>query len=624
MPRLEIHCHGVSVAPDEKLYYYGSNNSDWSYAVPFDRAAPVFALDNIPSDVEFKVLLVSGGPTFADGINLAASDFGQHRVAYDSVNSGGHGDRDPVHNRRICDQSLETRVHTVLLGPVDFPSLGGPSSSSPCCVFDKLWFGAQMGDQWPLMNVLGTMADGTNVTDTPFIGVRRELANDGTSEETYLAAVRGQGKKAIVICSYQCFPRRNANPHDPSMEFEDDVQRYINKYAPMDCILVCHCFRDPRHHIPAAYPLLLYSETDQYAHLAYLYNVDVTPVADKTWDFVVNMPGGDWQAWIRNLGIARRWLNYMADTMGLRILVCGDDRERDFSAKITVIKFQPWDTFMKQYLAKSRFLFCASKYDASPRILIESLALDVPILVNEDILGGWKYVVERETGSLFCPDEDVCKKITRFMSHAGKYKAREWLRLNLNVEHNQRLLAKTVAEICGRKWTDYVDGVLYLNLASRMDRRLRMHETLLKKWEMPPDIVHRIEVRENDNKKTHAHIKALDYAKVRGWRRFLVLDDVFEVAVNKEVALHILNELDHQKSWSVFLLAATIASECETYPNQSLLKRVKCNTKPAGMLIKAECIETLRAHAFDQQWMALQATDVFVISEPSLGDSLSH
>ena len=38
--------------------------------------------------------------------------------------------------------------------------------------------------------------------------------------------------------------------------------------------------------------------------------------------------------------------------------------------------------------------------DCSPLLLVESLIRECPVLVNEDILGGWKYV-DQDTGSFF-------------------------------------------------------------------------------------------------------------------------------------------------------------------------------------------------------------------------------
>ena len=62
--------------------------------------------------------------------------------------------------------------------------------------------------------------------------------------------------------------------------------------------------------------------------------------------------------------------------------------------------------------------------DASPRALTEAIALDVPVLVNRQILGGWKYV-EPETGRFFDDDDDVVSAF--FDCLASSFQPRQWL-----------------------------------------------------------------------------------------------------------------------------------------------------------------------------------------------------
>ena len=53
-----------------------------------------------------------------------------------------------------------------------------------------------------------------------------------------------------------------------------------------------------------------------------------------------------------------------------------------------------------------RVLFAPNLHDASPRVLAEAMCLNVPILVNRHILGGWKYVND-QTGAFFDNEDDV-------------------------------------------------------------------------------------------------------------------------------------------------------------------------------------------------------------------------
>ena len=55
---------------------------------------------------------------------------------------------------------------------------------------------------------------------------------------------------------------------------------------------------------------------------------------------------------------------------------------------------------------KSKFIFLPNEKDASPMVLTEALASDVPTLLNKNILGGWKYI-NNETGEFFNDENDL-------------------------------------------------------------------------------------------------------------------------------------------------------------------------------------------------------------------------
>lgn len=46
------------------------------------------------------------------------------------------------------------------------------------------------------------------------------------------------------------------------------------------------------------------------------------------------------------------------------------------------------------YLKQSRFSFLPQVHDASPRVSTQALSHDVPVLMNKNIKGGWKYVIK--------------------------------------------------------------------------------------------------------------------------------------------------------------------------------------------------------------------------------------
>ena len=56
----------------------------------------------------------------------------------------------------------------------------------------------------------------------------------------------------------------------------------------------------------------------------------------------------------------------------------------------------PYEELKKMY-NKCKFIFLPNEKDASPRVLTEAMATDLPALINKNILGGWKYI-NSETG----------------------------------------------------------------------------------------------------------------------------------------------------------------------------------------------------------------------------------
>ena len=59
-----------------------------------------------------------------------------------------------------------------------------------------------------------------------------------------------------------------------------------------------------------------------------------------------------------------------------------------------------------QAIEASRAIFIPNIHDASPRVASEALALDVPVLVNAHIRGGWKYATPA-SGAHFTSATDV-------------------------------------------------------------------------------------------------------------------------------------------------------------------------------------------------------------------------
>src|SRR5205085_3104431 len=99
-----------------------------------------------------------------------------------------------------------------------------------------------------------------------------------------------------------------------------------------------------------------------------------------------------WKKEVKGWGLAGRWLPRLSKELGLRGLVIGvPDGELEPSPGLTFSPQRPWAQFLAM-LARARFLFVPNLLDASPKLLGEALCLNVPLVMNRGILGGWKYV----------------------------------------------------------------------------------------------------------------------------------------------------------------------------------------------------------------------------------------
>jgi hypothetical protein len=81
-----------------------------------------------------------------------------------------------------------------------------------------------------------------------------------------------------------------------------------------------------------------------------------------------------------------------------------------------------------EYAKRSKFSFLPQVYDASPRVATQALTMDLPVLMNRNIAGGWKYV-NKQTGEFFNDMSDFRSSLDRLMANidAGQYSPRKWV-----------------------------------------------------------------------------------------------------------------------------------------------------------------------------------------------------
>ena len=116
----------------------------------------------------------------------------------------------------------------------------------------------------------------------------------------------------------------------------------------------------------------------------------------------------------------------MCGKFGLKGAIIGRENcemPKSCNGKIKILPFLKYHDFQKE-LQKARFLFVPNITDASPRVITESLCYDLRLLINYNILGGWKYVTP-ETGEYFSNENDIVPALNKLLKNMNKYTPRK-------------------------------------------------------------------------------------------------------------------------------------------------------------------------------------------------------
>ena len=204
----------------------------------------------------------------------------------------------------------------------------------------------------------------------------------------------------------------------------------------------CHCFRNPDQYLPAGVPAVLnaFSDFIDYQRTSRDALLPGGPAVGPAWDFLYVCPAESAKAMVKNWPLASRCLPVLCGELGLRGIVVGRRQIGDLpecADRLTVTDELPWPALMR-VLANSRMLFVPNEQDPSPRLMAEALCMDVPVVVNRRILGGWHYV-NPFTGVFFDDEGDVGAAVRDcltswtsprrwFIAHHGPLHAGERLR----------------------------------------------------------------------------------------------------------------------------------------------------------------------------------------------------
>lgn len=210
------------------------------------------------------------------------------------------------------------------------------------------------------------------------------------------------------------------------------------------------------------------------------------------------------------------------------------------------------------------------------------------------------------------------------------------------------------------KWSDFFEGIIYVNLANKTERKQKLLENL-KQLDIPDNMIHRIDANYNEHCGhlgcSKSHIKGINLAKQNNWKRFLVLEDDFRFKLSKDKIFNMLSDI-YQKlnnNWDVIMLSSHtnnydvkidtqynnlkkpqyLTGTCSYIVNSNYLDTLQNNYVEGMQLLEKEVdefkktkIDPIRGKsdklantwvALDRHWTKLQKKDNWFITEPFLG-----
>lgn len=209
----------------------------------------------------------------------------------------------------------------------------------------------------------------------------------------------------------------------------------------------CHPYKNPEKHIDTSKPHMLMSESDFVDPL--FITVDKRAKNYK-WDYFYFFTGGQKNGRRKGFSVFVNLLPHLHKSK-MKGIIINYGREgiyfensglkeiwninRD-DFKFVNRKMSPKDVSI--LMSSCRFGLFPNVHDCSPLLLSEALIRNVPVLVNSDILGGWKYVNE-QTGSFFST-ENECKAIQEVVD--GKFSSSDWFMSNFGFKKSSERLAE--------------------------------------------------------------------------------------------------------------------------------------------------------------------------------------
>ena len=256
----------------------------------------------------------------------------------------------------------------------------------------------------------------------PIVAITAFFREDKERVEIY-NEYKANDIKVFGITAYKSFPKPITDKSGDSNTKDDPFDYYANIRN-----WLC-CFDDPsKYGFDKRHNLIDMSESDWYN------SDDDAPYKDKKYDIIYiclkdsdTCPLDGWNAINRNYDLAMKCLPILINEYNLKVLFIGRQGcglETLYGDKIETTDFLPFHEF-QQKLRESRILFVPNIYDASPRVIAESIIKDIPVLMNNRILCGSKYITF-DTGELFNDEHDIRLSVSNLLERIDEISPKSW------------------------------------------------------------------------------------------------------------------------------------------------------------------------------------------------------
>ena len=309
-------------------------------------------------------------------------------------------------------------------------------------------FGVPTNHERPFVNVFGYEEKTKTGTQIEIVLLSHPFTRDSSWDQ--YNQYKNDKFLILGISSYSEFPKITSNKLDSISNPDDKAWKYDYMKVVKGWL---HCFREPSKFIDEGIPKALISESDFCRYDTFKPDDKVK----KIYDFIYLCPKDSetddtkkndcfgWVASNKNWTLALKCLKVLCGKFKLKGLLVGRkgcEMPKECDGLIETTNFLSQGELIDSY-RKSKFILIPNKVDASPRVLVEALCCNIPILVNNNLLGGWKYV-NNNTGAFFNDENDIDKGIKYILDNNNNFTPRKYYIENYGKENSGKKLKEFV------------------------------------------------------------------------------------------------------------------------------------------------------------------------------------